>query len=102
MEELLKKIAKRRRKGVTGATVVSSWLKRQIQPLQYRIHPGFEYTGLYDPSLFSSEKTGRDETMVLLYNLFEGVSTIPILPDLFHANNSPNQVGFCIIEFFSE
>ena len=102
MEELLKKIAKRRRKGVTGATVVSSWLRRQIQPLQCRIHPGFEYTGLYDPSLFSSEKTGRDETMVLLYNLFEGVSTIPILPDLFHVNSSKKQVRFCIIECLSE
>ena len=102
MEELLDRIAKRRREGVTGATVVSSWLRRQVQPLQSRIYSGFEYTGLYDPSRFSSEKTGRDEAMVLLYNLFEGVSTIPILPDLFHVNNSPNQVGFCIIEFFSE
>jgi len=95
--ELLKRIAKQQREGVTVATVVSSWLRRQIQPLQCRIHPGFEYTGLYDLSRFSSEKTGRDEAMVLLYNLFEGVSTIPILPDLFHVNNYPNQVGFCII-----
>ena len=31
--ELLKLIAKRRREGVTGATVVSSWLRRQVQPL---------------------------------------------------------------------
>ena len=100
VEELLKKIAKRRREGVTGATVVSSWLRRQVQPLQCRSHLGFEYTGLYDPSRFSSEKTSRDEAMVLLYNLFEGVSTIPILPDLFHVNNSPNKVGFCIIECF--
>ena len=83
---------------MTGATVVLSWLRRQIQPLQSRIHPGFEYTGLYDPSRFSSEKTSRDEAMVLLYNLFEGVSTIPVLPDLFHVNNSPNQVGFCVVE----
>ena len=28
VEELLKRIAKRRREGVTGATVVSSWLRR--------------------------------------------------------------------------
>ena len=44
--ELLKRIAKRRREGVTGATVVSSWLRRQVQPLQSRIHSRFEYTGL--------------------------------------------------------
>ena len=99
--ELLMRIATWRRKGVTGATVVSSWLRRQIQPLQSRVHSGFRYTGLYDPSRFLSEKTGRDEAMVLLHNLFEGVSTIPVLPELFHVNNPPNQVGFCVIEYFS-
>ena len=78
--ELLKWIARLGREGVTGNTIVSSWLRRQIQPLQCRSHPGFDYTGLRDPSRFSSEKTGRDEAMVLLYNLFEGVSTIPVLP----------------------
>ena len=87
--ELLKRIAKRRKEGVTGATVVSSWLRRQIQPLQSRIHPGFEYTGLHDFSEFSSKKTGRDEAMVLLYNLFEGVTSLPELLDLFHASNLP-------------
>ena len=48
--ELLKRIAMLRREGVTGVTVVSSCLRRQIQPLQCRSHPGFEYTGLRDPS----------------------------------------------------
>ena len=95
MGELLTRIAERRREGVTGATVVSSWLRRQIQPLQSRIHSGFEYTGLQDPSRFSSEETSQDEAMVLLHNLFEAVSTIPVLPELFHVNNPPNQVGFC-------
>ena len=89
VEELLERIAKRRREGVTGATVVSSLLWRQVQPLKSRIHSGFEYTGLYDPSQFSSEKTGRDEAMVLLYNLFEGVTSMPKLPDLFCASNLP-------------
>jgi hypothetical protein len=68
--ELLTRIATRRREGLTGATVVSSWLRRQIQPLQSCVHSGFEYTRLYDPSRFSSEKTSRDGAMVLLYNFF--------------------------------
>ena len=96
------RIAKRQTEGVIGATVVSSWLRRQVQPLQSRIHSGFEYTGLYDPSRFSSEKTSRDEAMVLLYNLFEGVSSMPVLPNLFCEDNFPKQVRFCIIECFSE
>ena len=69
--------------------------------MQCRSRLGFEYTGLYDPSRFSLEKTGRDEAMVLLYNLFEGVSTIHVLPQLFHVNNPPNLVGLCVIEYFS-
>ena len=70
--------------------------------MQSRIHPGFEYTGLHDPSRFSSEKTGRDEPMVLLYNLFEGVTSLPKLPDLFRASNLSKQVRFSVIECFSE
>ena len=98
--ELLQRIAKQRREGFTGATIVSSWLRRQVQPLQCRSRLGFEYMGLYDPSRFSSEKTSQDEAMVLLYNLFEGVSSIPVLPDLFHVNNPPKQVKFCNIGCF--
>ena len=98
--ELLQRIAKQRREGVTGATVVLSWLRRQVQSLQCRSHLGFEYTGLYDPSRFSSEKTSRDEAMVLLYNLFEGVGSIPMLPEVFRVNNPSKQVKLCGIGCF--
>ena len=40
--------------------------------------------------------------MVLLYNLFEGVTSLPKLPDLFRASNLPKQVRFSVIECFSE
>ena len=39
--------------------------------------------------------------MVLLYNLFEGVTSMPELPDLFRASNPPKQVRFSVIECFS-
>ena len=55
-----------------------------------------------DPSRFSSEKTSRDEAMVLLYNLFEGVTSMPELSDLFRASNPPKQVWFSAIEWFFE
>ena len=47
-------------------------------------------------------KTSRDEAKVLLYNLFEGVTSLPELPDLFCASNPPKQVWFSVIEWFSE
>ena len=87
---------------MTRGTVVVSWLRRQVQPLQCRSNLGFEYTGLYDRSRFSSERTSQEEAMVLLHNLFEGVSSISLLLKLFHMNNSPKQVKFCLIECFSE
>ena len=87
--ELLEKIATWRKEGVTRATVVISWLKTQYQSLQCRSHLGFEYTGQYDPSRFSSEKTCQEEALVLLHNLFEGVDSFPLLPELFHVRNPP-------------
>ena len=45
--ERLKKI------GVTGDSVVYSFLGRRIQPLQRRVNPGFRYEGVNDPSRFS-------------------------------------------------
>ena len=42
------------------------------------------------------------EAMVLLYNLFEGVTSMPELSHLFHAINPPKQVRFSVIECFSE
>ena len=68
--------------------------------MRCRSHPGFEYTGLRVLSRFSSEKTYRDEAMELLYNLFEGVTSMPELSDLFRASNPPKQVGFSVVECF--
>ena len=93
-EELLEKIAVLKNKGVTSATVVFSWLGRQIQPLQKRCNAGFEYSGLEDPSRFSSEKIHPDEAMALLYSIFEGVDAEPEIPKLYRHKNSPNPVIF--------
>ena len=54
VDELLEKIVERRKEGVTGATVVVSWLRRQFQPLQCCSHLGFEYIGLVRSRLWCS------------------------------------------------
>jgi len=86
-EELLQKIVVLKNKGVTGATVVFSWLGRQIQPLQKRCNAGFEYSSQEDPSRFSSEKIHPDEAMALLYSIFEGEDAVPEIPKLYRRNN---------------
>jgi len=90
----LQRIAVLKNKGVTGAMVAFSWLGRQIQPLQKRCHAGFEYSGLDDPSRFSSKVIHPNEAMAILNDLFEGVESMLELPKLYCRKNPPNQVTF--------
>jgi hypothetical protein len=48
-------IKKQRDAGVTGVTVMYSWIGRQIQPLQKWSRFGFKYLGVLDPSRFSAD-----------------------------------------------
>ena len=93
-EEPLQRIAVLKSKGMTGATVVFSWLGGQIQPLQKRCHAGFKYSGLEDPSRFSSEMIHPSEAMALLFSILEGVDSEPELPKLYCRKNPPNPVIF--------
>jgi hypothetical protein len=45
VEELLERIQTLKDAGVTGGSVVFSWMYRRVQPLQKRAHPGFLYQG---------------------------------------------------------
>ena len=83
---------------MTGAMVAFSWLGRQIQPLQKRCHPGFEYSGLDEPSQFSSEVIHPNEAIAILNDIFEGVDSVPELPKLYHHKNTPNLVIFWLFE----
>jgi hypothetical protein len=50
IEDLLRMIKEHRDAGVTGVSVMYTWLGRWIQPLQKRTRFGFEYLGILDPS----------------------------------------------------
>jgi hypothetical protein len=50
IEELLGMIKKHIGAGVTGVSMMYTWLGRQIQPLQKHTCLGFEYLGISDPS----------------------------------------------------
>ena len=47
---LLGEIAGLSAQGLTGAVVALSFRKRLVQPIQDRVHPGFEYLGRQDPT----------------------------------------------------
>jgi hypothetical protein len=73
--------------GVTGDSVVYSFLVRRVQPLQHWIHPGFRYEGLDDPSRFSSEKINQFELLKRCCKVLDGFDMSPKFPKLFCAAN---------------
>ena len=62
--------------------------------MQKRCHPGFEYSGLDEPSQFSSEVIHPNEAMAILNDIFEGVDSVPELPKLYRRKHPPNPVIF--------
>ena len=53
---LLQKIQDLGKVGITGTTILLSWLWRRIQPLQLRTHFEYEYAGVGEPSRITSEE----------------------------------------------
>jgi hypothetical protein len=36
--------------GLTGVYVATHWLARRVMPLKKQVHPGWEYSGVHDPT----------------------------------------------------
>ena len=89
VDKLRSALAKLKNKGVTRGKVVYSFLGRRVQPLQRRIHPGFRYEGLEDPSRFSSEKIDFADLFKRCCKVLDDFEKSPALPRLFSAANPP-------------
>ena len=50
IKPFLEKICTLKQQGLTGFGIVSSFLRRRVQPLKEREHYGFEYSRAEDPS----------------------------------------------------
>ena len=71
----LEKIGLLRRRGLTGVVLVSTFIRRAIQPLRLRRLPMWEYTGTADPDRFSDEELTSGETRLRVITITEGTST---------------------------
>jgi hypothetical protein len=60
VEELLNTIEAHKLMGVTGTSVMFSFFKRRVQPIQQHHKLGFEYTGAEDPSRMCAEELSDD------------------------------------------
>jgi hypothetical protein len=90
---LLAIIAAHKEIGVTGASVMFSFFKRQIQPIQQRHTLGFKYIGAEDSSRMCAEELTDDAALIRVKQVLLDVNTVPYVPQLFSAQNLPKPVS---------
>ncbi|RLN11663.1 hypothetical protein C2845_PM09G11720 [Panicum miliaceum] len=88
--ELMKQIKALMDKGITRESLADSFNERCIQPLHQRVHLGFEYQGLQDPSRMAMDVPSVEEIMHRVTRLFTGETSEPYIPRLFGTGNSPD------------
>jgi hypothetical protein len=82
---LLAIIAANKEIGVTGASVIFSFFKRRIQPIQQR--------HTEDPSRMCAEELTDDATLIQVRRVLLDVDAVPYVPQLFSAQNPPKPVS---------
>jgi hypothetical protein len=93
VEELLEIIEANKLMGVTGASVMFSFFKCRVQPIQQRHKLGFEYTGSEDPSRICAEELSDDATLLRVKRVPIDMDAIPYIPELFSARIAPIPVS---------
>jgi hypothetical protein len=100
VKELLELIFAHKEAGVTGASVMLSFFKRRIQPIQQRHTFGFEYMGTEDPSRMCAEELEDDTALVRTRRILLDVETVPYDPTGFSAQNRAPSVSDRLLDFF--
>jgi hypothetical protein len=97
VDELLAIIAAHKEIGVTGASVMFSFFKCRIQPIQQRHTLGFEYIGAEDPSRMCVEELTDDAVLIRVKRVLLDVNAVPYVPELFSAQNPPKPVSIRLL-----
>jgi hypothetical protein len=77
---------------ITGASMVTHWAIRRVQPLQRRVHLAFEYTGEEDPTRYTRAKSLEDKLKDRVAGLLKNVVWWPSLSGAFRAGRHPREV----------
>jgi len=59
----LKQLSDIKDQGLNGVGIVASFIRRRVQPLQERVHYGFEYIGPKDPARVTTDELIEDEVL---------------------------------------
>jgi hypothetical protein len=93
VDELLAIIAAHKEIGVTGASVMFSFFKNWIQPIQQCHTLGFEYIGAEDPSRMCAEELTDNAALIQVKRVLLDVNAVPYVPELFSAQNPPKPIS---------
>jgi hypothetical protein len=93
VDELLATIAAHKEIVVTGASMMFSFFKRRIQPIQQRHTLGFEYMDAEDPSRMCAEELTDDATLIWVKQVLLDVNAVPYVLELFSTQNPPKPVS---------
>jgi hypothetical protein len=88
VEELLDIIAAHKQMGVIGASMMFSFFKRRVQPIQQRHILRFEYKGAEDPSRMCAEELTDEAALT---------RAVPYVPQLFSSQNPPKPVSIRLL-----
>jgi hypothetical protein len=83
---------------ITGAFVIVHWILQRIQPLQQRVHFGFQYTGEEDPTRYSRAKISEDELKDRVGGLLKNVIWKLSLSGTFRAGKRPREVLLRVVD----
>jgi hypothetical protein len=97
VDELVAIIAAHKEKGVTGASVIFSFFKRRIQPIQQRHTLGFKYIGAEAPSRMCAEELTNDAALIRVRRVLLDVDIVPYVPQLFSVQNPLKPVSIRLL-----
>jgi hypothetical protein len=93
VKELLEVIEALKMMGVTGASVMFSFFKRRVQPIQQRHKLGFEYSGAEDSSRMCAEELTDEAALRRVGRVLLDVDAVPYVPQLYTAQKPPKLVN---------
>lgn len=72
MDELLEKIVDLKARGLIAGAISINFCQRATQPIKYRVHPSYEYSGLDDPTREVHGKVPNSEVIDRVVEFFKG------------------------------
>ena len=94
IQPFLEWISTLKQQGLTGFGIVSSFLRRRVQPLKERENFGFEYSGAEDPSrMVPNLELTDEEVLERLQKMLKGASVVPLTISEYCAKNPPPAVS---------